>query len=67
MTTPKHLKCIDKRIYVAYDLNMSKKPMKPRVVRVPDRLWEAAQKRAAEREETVSEVIRRCLEKYGRP
>jgi len=37
-----------------------------RSVRVADPTWEAAQKRAAERGETVSDVIRRALERYGR-
>jgi predicted HicB family RNase H-like nuclease len=35
-----------------------------RAVRVEDRLWRAAQAKAAERGETVSEVIRRALERY---
>jgi hypothetical protein len=34
--------------------------------RVPDVLWEAAKKRAAERDETVSEAVRRFLERYVR-
>jgi hypothetical protein len=37
-----------------------------RAVRVEDALWKAAQERAAERGETVSDVIRRALERYTR-
>jgi hypothetical protein len=37
-----------------------------RAIRVEDALWKAAQKRAAERGETVSEAIRRFLERYTR-
>lgn len=39
-------------------------PKKNRMVRVSDRVWEAAQVKAAEREETVSDVIRRALDRY---
>lgn len=35
-----------------------------RAVRVPDGLWHAAQEKATQRGETVSDVIRRALEKY---
>lgn len=35
-----------------------------RAVRVEDALWEAAKAKAAERGETVSDVIRRALERY---
>lgn len=35
-------------------------------VRVPDDLWSAAKTRAAERGETVSEVVRRALQRYVR-
>jgi predicted DNA-binding protein len=35
-----------------------------RAVRVPDDLWEEAQKVAAERGETLSEVIREALKEY---
>jgi len=35
-----------------------------RAVRVEDGLWRAAQQAAAERGETVSDVIRRALERY---
>ena len=37
-----------------------------RAVRVEDELWHAAQERAAERGETVSDVIRRALLRYVR-
>ena len=37
-----------------------------RAVRVPDGLWRAAQAKADERGETVSDVIRRALAKYVR-
>jgi hypothetical protein len=41
------------------------RPSNPaRAVRVEDALWKAAQERAAERGETVSDVIRRALERY---
>lgn len=45
---------------------MPKEPMGQRVIRVPDRLWEAAKARADERGETVSEAIRKFLERYTR-
>lgn len=35
-----------------------------RNVRVPDDLWQAAMAKALERGESLSEVIRRALEKY---
>ena len=35
-----------------------------RNVRVPDDLWQAAMSKALERGETLSEVIRKALEKY---
>jgi hypothetical protein len=35
-----------------------------RAVRVPDELWDAAKAKAAGRGETVSDVIRRALERY---
>lgn len=37
-----------------------------RGVRVPDELWEAAKERAAERGETVTDVIVRALKRYVR-
>lgn len=45
---------------------MVKEPMRNRVIRVPDPLWQAAQKRADERGETVSEAVRKFLERYSR-
>ena len=38
--------------------------MVPKAVRVPDELWRAAQAKADERGEYLSEVIREALEKY---
>lgn len=35
-------------------------------VRVPDDLWAKARARAAERGETVSEAVRKFLERYSR-
>lgn len=35
-----------------------------RAIRVSDGLWHAAQEKAAERGETVSDVVRRALERY---
>lgn len=35
-----------------------------RTVRVPDELWEAAKRIAADRDETVTDVIIRALERY---
>jgi predicted HicB family RNase H-like nuclease len=37
-----------------------------RTVRVPDELWEAAKRRAADRDETVTDVIIRALTRYVR-
>ena len=45
---------------------MPKEPMRSRVVRVPDDLWERAKRRADERNETVSEAVRKFLERYAR-
>src|SRR6476620_4101732 len=45
---------------------MPKEPMKNRVVRVPDRIWDAAKHEADRRSEPLSEVIRRFLADYGR-
>ena len=36
-----------------------------RTIRVPDEEWRAAQDKAAERGETLSEVIRRALKRYA--
>jgi len=43
---------------------MRRKPMVPKAVRVPDELWKAAQTKADERGEYLSEVIRKALERY---
>lgn len=43
-----------------------KQPMVQRVIRVPESLWEKAKARADERDETVSEAIRKFLERYVR-
>lgn len=45
---------------------MAKEPMRNRVVRVPDPLWQAAKRRADEKGETVSEAVRKFLERYAR-
>lgn len=49
---------------------MSTVPNQPktkiRAVRVPDELWEAAQAVAAKKGESVSDEIRRSLERYVR-
>lgn len=41
-------------------------PTPLRAVRISDDLWIAAKRVAADRDETVSEVIRRALERYVR-
>ncbi len=47
---------------------MPNQPKTPtRAVRIEDGLWSAAQQKAAERGETVSDVIRRALQRYVRP
>jgi hypothetical protein len=38
----------------------------PRSVRVPEDVWRAAMERAAERGETVTDVIVRALRRYAR-
>ena len=45
---------------------MVREPMKNRVIRVSDKLWTAAQARADEKGETVSEAVRKFLERYAR-
>ena len=46
---------------------MPNKPATPiRGIRVPDELWQAAQRVASDRGETVSEAVRRLLERYVR-
>ena len=44
--------------------NQPKTSNPARAVRVEDELWRAAMEKAAERGETVSDVIRRALERY---
>lgn len=39
-------------------------PDTPRAIRVPDDLWHAAVAKAKEREESVSEIVRKALERY---
>ena len=36
----------------------------PRAIRIPDDLWEAALEKAHANGETLSEVVRRALERY---
>ena len=36
----------------------------PRSVRIPDELWQAVKAKAAERGETVTDVIVKALERY---
>jgi antitoxin component of RelBE/YafQ-DinJ toxin-antitoxin module len=43
---------------------MVREPKLNRVIRVPERLWAAAKARADQRGETVSEAVRRFLERY---
>lgn len=37
---------------------------KPRMVRVPDDLWDAAQQKARARRDSLSQVIRDAIRKY---
>jgi hypothetical protein len=39
---------------------------KRRTVRVPDELWDAAKRKAADRDETITDVIIRALARYVR-
>ena len=43
---------------------MSRDPIKAKSVRVPDALWRAAQAKADQRDEVLSEVIRAALRDY---
>lgn len=43
-----------------------KEPMKNRVIRVSDAVWEAALRKADEKGDTVSEAVRKFLERYSR-
>ena len=36
----------------------------PRAIRIPDELWHAALEKAEANGETVSDIVRRALEKY---
>lgn len=45
---------------------MTRPPRKPRAVRVEDELWAAAQAKANERGDVLSEVIREALKRYVR-
>lgn len=44
--------------------NVPKPRMVMRSLRVPEKLWEAAKAKADEREENISDVVRRALERY---
>ena len=47
---------------------MPNQPKTPhRVVRIDDELWHAAQAKARDNGETVSEIIRRALREYVKP
>ena len=47
--------------------NVPNKPKTPlRSLRISDGLWQAAQAKAAERGESVTDVVRRALERYVR-
>lgn len=46
--------------------NAPRKDNPARTIRVPDELWDRAKKRADERDETVSEAVRKFLERYVR-
>jgi hypothetical protein len=43
-----------------------RQPMKNRVLRVPDDVWDAACRAADANDEYLSEAIRRFLERYGK-
>lgn len=46
---------------------MPNKPKTPhRTVRVPDELWQAVKRKAADRDETVTDVVIRALKRYLR-
>jgi predicted HicB family RNase H-like nuclease len=49
-----------------YDGDMPKEQKENRTVRVQPKLWQAALARADERGESLSEAIRRFLERYVR-
>lgn len=43
-----------------------REPMKNRVIRVEDDIWDAAMRAADANDEYLSEAIRRMLERYGK-
>jgi uncharacterized Zn finger protein len=45
---------------------MSRTPIRAKSIRVPDDLWRSAQAKADERQEVLSDQIRRFLERYAR-
>ena len=46
---------------------MPNQPATPnRTVRISDELWEAAKRKASDNDESVTDVIRRALERYVR-
>lgn len=45
---------------------MAKPPMRNRAFRVSDELWDAAQAKADQQQENVSDVLRDALERYVR-
>jgi len=49
-----------------YTLNMPREPMVKRMLRVDKELWDRAKVRADEKGETVSEAVRKFLERYSR-
>lgn len=46
--------------------NQPRKDNPARAIRIPDDLWEKAKRRADEKGETVSEAVRKFLERYTR-
>lgn len=46
--------------------NQPRQGVKPRSIKVHDDLWHKAQEKAAEKGETVSEAVRKFLERYVR-
>jgi antitoxin component of RelBE/YafQ-DinJ toxin-antitoxin module len=46
--------------------NQPREGVKPRSIKVSDDLWERAKARADEKGETVSEAVRKFLERYVR-
>lgn len=53
---------------VMTDGKLSRVPNQPKTpqhtIRVPDELWAAAKAKATERGESVSDIVRRALERY---